>query len=687
MAGSFLSCAACLRRINQVAVPRRALVSASTIPARSAISTGRRSRRFSTAQETGSVALAEPSDAHVITPFFSGAKLRRDGSRVMDEKEEATLNRIVAKQLEYLRDPLHIADRVSKLLRVEEFDQALIMTRQASLHHNVVVSWNHLIDYQLRQQRLKPAIKLLNDMKKRGQLPNVQTYTVIFRGLARSDHPALAVSEAIKQYHVLLNDARLEPNSIHLNAVLNVCAKADDMDSLFLVAETINDSVRAPDAFTYTIIFNALRSTVIDETKSLSEEQIASNIRKTVDRAKGLWSEIMAKWAAGRLIIDEQLVCSMARVLLTSPRRQDKEEVLDLLQQAMNIPNLTKPVASDPFRDEEMKGIATSGSAVAVPSSKALYAIPRQNTLALLLATLKMSRQTTVGIKYWNLLVRHYGIIPDKDNWLRMFLMLRTAKASAHAAAILDLVPDEHLDAKLFRLAMETCVSDNINRNSLDHSIIILESMMNRLPLPDLQALRLHLRVALVCHAHHRAEAQRGNAEAARREYGAQIGDALERLWNPYREIHRHYFQTKIPRGRPGTKENKRSVYNDKREVVALARHMFSAFNKVINERMLPEQDLAKFRPMGARINREIQTFYAGRDFQEPNIGRTDLSKDEMMDEQEPDRRQVSNLRVGGDFVWDTQRPFEPKSLRENTQVTEPRQSAKDSPHPDGGVD
>ncbi len=63
-------------------------------------------------------------------------------------------------------------------------------------------------------------------MKKRGQPPNAQTYTILFRGFAKSQHPTLAVSEAVRIYTTMLDSPRLPLNTIHLNAVLEVCARA-----------------------------------------------------------------------------------------------------------------------------------------------------------------------------------------------------------------------------------------------------------------------------------------------------------------------------------------------------------------------------------------------------------------------------------------------------------------------------
>lgn len=491
-------------------------------------------------------------------------------------------------------------------------------------------------------------------MKKRGQLPNVQTFTIIFRGCAKSQHPKAAVAEAVKHYNILMADKRLQPNSIHLNAVLNVCARAGDLDSMFLIADTVNNSTRAPTAYTYTTILNALRHNAIKDMKELSYDQQSVNSQKVVDRAKGLWVEVMDKWKHGRVVVDEELVCAMGRVLLLAPKREDKREVLDLLQQTMNIPNLSKTLG---FDDAEKRNVGSNKNQQSVTvTSKALYATPGRNTLALVLTTLASSKLTTVGIKYWNLMIRQYEIVPDNDNWLRMFGMLKVAKASAHAASILEILPDEYVDAKPYRIAMETCVRDNINVNAIENSTRILNSMMDRMSVPDLQTLRLFLRVALVSHYHFRTQAQKGDEDGAKREYGVQITTALARLWEPYKKAHYHYFKaTPVPTN----KKDEGILYNNKREVISLARLMFSAFNKVVNEGMLPEKDLRELRPVGAKINREIQAFYSNREQAEPKLRSTQTGHDAEATAGE-DAAPSSGYRVGADFVWDTTSTSEP---------------------------
>lgn len=515
-------------------------------------------------------------------------------------------------------------------------------------------------------------------MKKRAQLPNVRTYTVIFRGLAKSQHPKLAVAEAVKHYNVLLNDKRLEPNSIHLNAVLNVCARAGDLDSLFLIVNSVNESTRSPTAFTYTTILNALRHSAIGEMKDLPEEQKQANIEKLLGRAKGLWEEVIQKWTAGRLVIDEELVCAMGRLLLMSPTKEEKRQVFDLLEQTMSIPNLMAHPELGSQLDDSMKDIAVSEASKPVPSTrKTVYAVPSRNTLALVLTTLATTRQTTSGIKYWNLMIRHYGVIPDNDIWLRMFGLLKVAKASGHASSILEIMPDEYIDAKPFCIAMETCVRDNLNHNVVKNATKTLDTMLERLKIPDLHTLRLYLRVALVSHSHFRTMAKEGQVEEAKRLYGVQITEALSHLWEPYKQTHYHYFKAAKPKGEAGEK----AIYNGKREVIALARQMVSAFDKIVNEKMLPDRELGEIKPIAAKINREIQKFFHERELHEPNLPSTRRPKADAEEVESPPREAVGTeegessppandemkaldieedeftIKHGPEWVWDTYKP------------------------------
>ncbi|KAF4460176.1 Pentatricopeptide repeat-containing [Fusarium albosuccineum] len=608
MAERILTCGACLRRALQLVPQQRpSLESAALLQARSL---RQASRAFASTIATESSPATSPVK-NTDTPSSLDAEPMDE--TVAGKKAQLKLQRAVKKQLQYMDDPWKIGQYVEQALARDRYDEALLLTQTASRSHQVVVSWNHLINYTLEKQQLHKAVKLYNDMKKRAQLPNLQTYTIMFRGFAKSQHPKLAVAEALKHYNKLLKDTRLEPNSIHLNAVINVCGRAGDLDSMFSVVDSINDSTRSATAYTYTTIINALRFHAMDEVKDLPVEQKATNLKNSIQRGKAVWEEAVNRWRQGRLVIDEELVCAMGRLLLLTPDRADRREILDLIEQTMNIPNLSKA----PPASEHDPGLDNSGSRkVARKEGHGTYASPGTNTLALVLTVVASSRLSTSGIKYWNLLVREHNVVPDLDSWMRLFGMLKTAKASAHASEILAIIPEKYINPRFYHMAMEACIRDNISPNAIKHANRALDSMNERLKVPDPHALRLYLQASQASHYHFRARAEGGDVEGAKRDYGIQITEALARMWKPYLNLHNRFFKA----SRAETDEEKKALYNNKREVIALARIMYSSYNRVIQQEMLPEADLKEIRPIGARINREIQAFFSSRNETEPNL-------------------------------------------------------------------
>ncbi|KAG9255178.1 uncharacterized protein F5Z01DRAFT_680810 [Emericellopsis atlantica] len=627
MSRNISSCGNCLRRAVVTALPARS-TAAGALPTLT-------QRQYS----------SEPASAPGDAPRT--LDLEVEDPAAAETKAKAKFNRVVKNQLQHMSDdPYAIAHYVEKALDRGAFEEAITVTRKlTSQGKQLIVAWNHLIDYQLKNQNVKEALKIFNDMKKRAQFPSVRTYTILFRGLANSKHPKHAVAEAVKHYNVLLNDKRIEPNSTHLNAVLNVCAKAGDMDNLFLIAQSVNNNTRSPTAYTYATILHALRHHATDGVADLTEEQRITNQQSTIDRAQKLWVEIIRKWKDAKLIIDEELVCSMGRLLIMSPNIEEKRRVFQLLEQTMNIPNLIENPELGAERDENMKDIARSAPLTVPNSPKTTYAVPGRNTMSLIMAALASTREITSGIKYWNLLVSHYGVLPDRDNWLRMFGMLKVSKSSAYASAILDIVPAEYIDGKHFKIAMETCVRDSLNRNAVKNATTVLDTMLRRMKEPDLMTLRLYLRVALVTHKQIRAQAAAGDLDAAKRVYGEQITLALSKLWEPYRQAHYHHFELV----KPMSEVSKRINYNNQREVIALARAMVSAFDKVLHEQMLSETDLKEIKHTAAHINRQIKDFYS------TPIQRQKDREDEADDNSPaPQQEEGEHMFKGKEWVWDT---------------------------------
>jgi hypothetical protein len=385
---------------------------------------------------------------------------------------------------------------------------------------------------------------------------------------------------------------------------------------MFALLDTVNESTRAPTCYTYTTILDALRHNTLGDIKDLTQEQKEFNFNSTIKRGRAIWEEVISKWRKGRLVIDEDLVCCMGRMLLLSPSREEKKEILDLVEQTMNVPNLAK--VQEASAEEVRKKNPRTGE-VAKKDGHGLFVTPANNTLSLLLNVVFQTRMSSLGIKYWNFLVREYGLEPDMGCWLRLFGLLKLAKASAHATEILSIVPTEIINPRIYHMAMETCDRDNINQNVLKHADRALDSMVERLEVPDALTMRLYLNVAQNHHYHLRARANEGDVAGAKRDYGIQITNALDRLWVPYRRLHDHLF--KDVKAKAG--DGKAKLYNEQREAIALARIMYGSFNKVLQQEMLPEEDLERIRPIGGRINREIQAFFAKREDAEPNLRKT----------------------------------------------------------------
>jgi hypothetical protein len=70
----------------------------------------------------------------------------------------------MSQQLRYLKDPLKLADHVRKTLLRDDFETAQKVVRAASRDVQCVVSWNHLVDWQLSKGFMNAAIKTYNEV-------------------------------------------------------------------------------------------------------------------------------------------------------------------------------------------------------------------------------------------------------------------------------------------------------------------------------------------------------------------------------------------------------------------------------------------------------------------------------------------------------------------------------------------
>lgn len=458
-----------------------------------------------------------------------------------------------------------------------------------------------------------------SQMKKRAQIPNAKTYTIIFRGCAHSLHPKLAVAEATRIYNFMIKSGSIKPNTIHMNAVLEVCARAGDLESLFTVLATSNSGLRCPDAHTYTIVFNALRYDVSNAGKAnlgLIDDDVKREIQKNIQRASSIWADVIENWRSARLIIDDHLVCAMGRILSTGDYKNN-ESVLELLEQTMQIPRFDKPNAKLPpvpnplsnpettAAPEDAAAPITEAAAAkppapeqAAPDTKdmtakarrtlaetkakatPLYARPGNRTLSLVLTALTNTRKTASAPKYWSYFRDHLNVVPDAENHFCYLRALALGHASAHVAAHIASLPTPLLSPVTFRRGLSACVNDNLNKDAFKHASQIFDVMTTKQRYPDALSMRLYLQVARASTRHfYEPSPSAGGGKPA---HGRQLILALDRMWEPFRILSGSLsYPEAATRSPEAERDAKRG---DMQEVLATARRMTAAIDRVVND-------------------------------------------------------------------------------------------------------
>ena len=327
-------------------------------------------------------------------------------------------------------------------------------------------------------------------MKKRGQKPDAYTYSILLRGYsARTPLSSSDVARARKIYESLyLPNSPVKPNIIHTNIMVEICARAGALDLLFEVGSRLSESgPNSPDQITYTSIFNALSNAQNSDKPDPHERRT-----KLVSQARRVWLDIIEKWKSGSLLLGEELVCSMGRVLLISPSLEDHDSVFTLLEDSMRIPRQTlgafmeslhesgsqgtqemavisdsdspKPkrkirqrtITKYKINKYEKKSPLTAGLDFLIPGSKPsqaarpvssepssktsqaaglIYSKPGNKTLSLLLATCAKLSRFKVASLYWDLLSSQFT--PDTFNFIEYMRMLKISANASEATVVL----------------------------------------------------------------------------------------------------------------------------------------------------------------------------------------------------------------------------------------------------------
>ncbi|CZT07645.1 uncharacterized protein RCO7_10260 [Rhynchosporium graminicola] len=513
----------------------------------------------------------------------------------------------IRKHLKYLNDPLKLADYVRQTLRREEFEVAQEVVRAASKTTMCVVSWNHLVEWQLTKGRMNAAISTYNEMKKRAQAPDAYTYTIIFRGCAEHPDSTHALPKVLDIYNSMLDEkSKIKPNAIHMNCVLKMCARADNMDALFGIAgQFARHGLTAPNNLSFTIILNALRMNAVGAARSdLSPMEKRARIRQNITRSRDVWADIVSRWRKGDMWIDEELVATMGRLLMAG-QEDDQDDVFSLVEQTMNIPRQvpkfgTKERARiepakqqeatqafqpsqatpEPTLNEDSQETDSASNAhfevVEAPVTKedgiAMYAKPGQNSLSLILQVCLDLHLKAPATAYWNIFTKTYLVQPDSDNYHAYLRILRVFRASTEMIEILSLMSKHDIEIKTFRLAMSTCARDKRNPNSFSNAEKVLDLMAKCLPQPDVASLEHYLSVAIDCPA----KKEVPNAQ------GLQILLALSRL-SP------HFINLKAAMQFTSRDSGSRTPQVIE-GTIELARGMIRAYDLLTNRALVPRE-------------------------------------------------------------------------------------------------
>ncbi|KAF6814372.1 pentatricopeptide repeat containing protein [Colletotrichum sojae] len=534
------------------------------------------------------------------------------------KRSQQKLEWAVGKHLEHMSDPWKIAKHVEATLEKDRFDEALLLTKRASVGKQCVVAWNHLIDYEIRKQkRLGAAIKLYNDMKKRGQIPNDQTYTILFRGCGFSQHPESAVQKAVHIYKSLLRGERLKPNTIHMNAVLQVCGRAGDIETMFEIAGSADAKEgRRADAHTYTIILNSMRAKAQPKKEagvgSLTQQEPQENrqeARQALERSRVIWEEVVREWRGGRVTMDESLVSAMCRILLLG-EAGDRLEVFKILEQTMSIPNFTLP-QNRPVPDRryvqnmhaDMRNICAFSSREPKRVRKlrnVTYAIPGCRTLSLILATIrKVDRRAiktgSISNQYWHIFTNYYSLRPDADNYSHMLSIFEHNGSSSGALELIKMMPQNLVTSSIIRRGLRACLADYAN----PHVTANATAMLIRLPAPDVASLLIYHQVAAVARSD---------------KTGEKLALAINTLWKPFKKAMNSLEKedTSLQTSKPGkAKEGKSTVcYQDDqdfvRDLLVLARAMIGTVDKIVAGRLINGDALKKLKLKRNGMNRFV---------------------------------------------------------------------------------
>lgn len=364
-------------------------------------------------------------------------------------------------------------------------------------------------------------------MKKRGTRPDSHTYMLMLRGLANNYDKKNVTAEAVSIYTSMkASNSTAKPSILHHNAMLNVCNKTGDIDALFGIAGSMPETgPNSPDSWSYSIIISALNSHIhkLKTMYSKGDRQRDAEITRAMNDGRKLWEDIIRRWRAGEVSIDESLVTAMAFLFLSTGRNADAKDVLSLVHQTMNICPPSKIGLLDALEESERDDASESPDAsdasdlqtqVSEPLSG--FVKPGNPALNCLLEAAYQLRSRKIGDWYWNRFHHmpdpanqpHLPIQIDFGNYCAYLRLLSLSHASTKVVEVVRSMENESSSNKdghqttpsaySFYLAMEACRRDKDSNHAFPNATAIFDIMQQALPEPQPRVLRTYLLLARI---------------------------------------------------------------------------------------------------------------------------------------------------------------------------------------------
>jgi len=288
-----------------------------------------------------------------------------------------------------------------------------------------------------------------------------------------------AHERALQLYHSMSRpNSPVEPQIVHTNAVLKVCARCGDIDTMWdIVLKLPLSGLSAPNAITYTTLLNGIKGA------------------HEVEEGRRVWAGILSRWNSGKLWVDEELACAMGRVLLSGTKPEHWKEVFKVVEQVFGIKDptseeeevnpgdqlyvkgTTKPVneikellqtpedgdpdAQVPYVPPPLRGQTTRENPSSGSNSSTTLPMPGNAVLSMVIKACTQLSDKELVRYYWKTLTAPpYSVRPDMENFHDLLRLLRESRSGPDALDVLHAMLSRRgtaPTAKSFFIAMSCC--------------------------------------------------------------------------------------------------------------------------------------------------------------------------------------------------------------------------------------